>query len=97
VYVRNNITSVKGAAQKTIAPNTGGDTNEVDRLDPEWKMAFYGEYYKDHLATNDKYDLDNTFYCPICVGSDEWADVPEMSLCRVWYDRPELVHDVLRR
>jgi hypothetical protein len=82
-YVRNNITRVKGAAQKSIAPGTGGYMNEGDRLDPEWKSTFFGANYKAHLATKHKYDPENIFFCPICVGSDEWIDVPETPLCRV--------------
>lgn len=81
-YVRNNMTKVKGAAQKAIAPNTGGYMNEGDRLDPEWKTTFFGAKYTEHLATKQKYDPDNIFFCPICVGSDEWIDLPETPLCR---------------
>jgi hypothetical protein len=82
-YVRNNITNVKGAAQKAIAPSTGGYMNEGDRLDPEWKATFFGAKYDAHLATKQKYDPENIFFCPICVGSDEWIDLPETPLCRV--------------
>jgi hypothetical protein len=82
-YVRNNVTYVKGAAQKVIAPDTGGYMNEGDRLDPEWKSTFYGTYYNAHLATKHKYDPNNIFFCPICVGSEEWIDLPEAPLCRV--------------
>jgi hypothetical protein len=82
-YVRNNITSVKGAAQKAVAPSTGGYMNEGDRLDPEWKATFFGANYDAHLTTKHKYDPENVFFCPICVGSDEWIDLPETPLCRV--------------
>lgn len=82
-YVRNNITNVKGAAQKAIAPDTGGYMNEGDRLDPEWKATFFGNMYPEHLAAKRKYDPDNIFFCPICIGSDEWIDLPETPLCRV--------------
>jgi hypothetical protein len=84
-YVRNNVTYVKGAAQKAIAPGTAGYLNEGDRLDPEWKSTF-GANYDAHLATKHKYDPDNIFFCPVCVGSDEWLDVPESPLCRASTD-----------
>lgn len=81
-YVRNDITFVKGAAQKAIAPNTGGYMNEGDRMDPEWKQTDYGANYEKHLKTKRKYDPEDFFYCPTCVGSDEWVDRPDASLCR---------------
>jgi hypothetical protein len=81
-YVRNNVTNVKGAASKALAPNTGGYMNEGDRMDPEWKKTFYGASYEGHLVTKHKYDPDGLFYCPTCVGSDEWVDKPETPLCR---------------
>ena len=86
VYVRNNVTNVKGAAQKAMAPNTGGYMNEGDRLVPDWKQTFYGANYDVHLSTKQGYDEDGLFFCPTCVGSDEWIDVPETPLCRVDWD-----------
>lgn len=85
-YVRNNVTSVKGAAQKRLAPDTGGYMNEGDRMDPQWKETFYGDKYEGHLATKRKYDPEGLFYCPTCVGSDEWVDRAETPLCRkqIW-------------
>jgi hypothetical protein len=81
--VRNDITHIKGAAQKAIAPNTGSYMNEGDRLDPDWKHTFYGANYEVHLATKRRYDPEGFFYCPICVGSDQWIDLPGTPLCRV--------------
>lgn len=80
--VRKDVTNVKGAAQKAMAPNTGGYMNEGDRLDPEWKQTFFGANYEAHLATKKRYDPEGLFYCPICVGSDEWIDLPDTPLCR---------------
>ncbi|KAF2850217.1 FAD binding domain-containing protein [Plenodomus tracheiphilus IPT5] len=81
-YVRNNVTSIKGAAQKALAPDTGGYMNEGDRLDPHWKQTFYGARYEEHLVTKRRHDPEGLFYCPTCVGSDEWVDEPERPLCR---------------
>jgi hypothetical protein len=81
-YVRNDVTNVKGAAQKALAPDTGGYMNEGDLMDPEWKKTFYGEMYEQHLKTKLKYDPEGLFYCPTCVGSDGWIDRAETPLCR---------------
>ncbi|KAI6777744.1 fad binding domain-containing protein [Emericellopsis cladophorae] len=82
-YVNDDITFVKGAATKKLAPNTGGYMNEGDRHDPEYKDTFYGSNYVAHLATKNKYDPDHVFYCPTCVGSEEWKERPDGPLCRV--------------
>lgn len=82
-YIRNDVTNVKGAAMKALAPNTGGYMNEGDRLDPEWQKTFYGSRYAMHLNTKRKYDPSSLFYCPICVGSEDWVERPDAPLCRV--------------
>lgn len=82
-YIRHDVTSVKGAAMKALAPNTGGYMNEGDRLDPEWRETFYGSGYAAHLRTKRRYDPFSLFYCPICVGSEEWVERADAPLCRV--------------
>ncbi|KAF2826598.1 FAD-binding domain-containing protein [Ophiobolus disseminans] len=82
-YVRNNVTNVKGRAQKVLAPRTGGYMNEGDRLDPEWRETFYGEGYGELLGVKGKYDPEGVFYCPTCVGSEGWVDEGKGGLCRV--------------
>lgn len=81
-YIRSDVTNVKGAAMKALAPNTGGYMNEGDRLDPEWQEAFYGSNYAAHSATKQKYDPFDLFYCPTCVGSERWVESPDTPLCR---------------
>ncbi|KAF5604301.1 6-hydroxy-D-nicotine oxidase [Fusarium pseudocircinatum] len=79
----DDVTFVKGAAAKKLAPNTGGYMNEGDRNDPDWKETFYGSLYGEHLKTKSKYDPSHVFYCPTCVGSEEWVERPDGPLCRV--------------
>jgi hypothetical protein len=81
-YVANEITHVKGAALKKLAPNTGGYMNEGDRNDPDYIQTFYGSNYKSHLAAKKKYDPEFVFYCPSCVGSEEFIERPDGPLCR---------------
>lgn len=81
--VMNDITYVKGAALKRLAPDTGGYMNEGDRNDPDWKAAFYGDKYADHLAAKMKYDPLNTFYCATCVGSEAFVEQPDSPLCSI--------------
>jgi hypothetical protein len=81
-YIRSDVTNVKGAAMKALAPNTGGYMNEGDRLDPEWQKTFYGSQYGTHSATKWKYDPLDLFYCPTCVGSERWVERPDAPLCR---------------
>ncbi|KAI7760665.1 hypothetical protein LZL87_007877 [Fusarium oxysporum] len=79
----DDVTFVKGAAAKKLAPNTGGYMNEGDRNDPDWKKSFYGSLYSEHLKTKRKYDPSHVFYCPTCVGSEDWVEKPDGPLCRV--------------
>jgi hypothetical protein len=76
-------TYVKGAATKKLAPNTGGYMNEGDRHDPDYKETFYGDNYGAHLKAKRKYDPYDVFYCPTCVGSDDFVERPDGPLCRV--------------
>ncbi|KAJ4262879.1 FAD-linked oxidoreductase hmp9 [Fusarium torreyae] len=78
----DDVTFVKGAAAKKLAPNTGGYMNEGDRNDPDFKKTFYGSLYDDHLKAKRKYDPFHIFYCPTCVGSDEWVELPDGPLCK---------------
>ena len=80
--VQHDITSVKGAALKQLAPDTAGYMNEGDRNDPDYIQAFYGDHYPDHLAAKQKYDPEGLFYCPTCVGSEDWVERPDAPLCR---------------
>lgn len=77
----DDMTYVKGAALKRLAPDTGGYMNEGDRNDPDWKETFYGDKYVEHLDTKKKYDPHDTFYCAICVGSERFVERPDWPLC----------------
>ncbi|KAM0437889.1 hypothetical protein ACHAPT_002254 [Fusarium lateritium] len=78
----HDMTFVKGAALKKLAPATGGYMNEGDRNDPDFKASFYGELYDAHLQAKRKYDPSNVFYCPTCVGSDDFVERPDGPLCK---------------
>ncbi|KAF5486026.1 FAD-linked oxidoreductase hmp9 [Colletotrichum fructicola] len=80
--VQDDITYVKGAAGKRLAPTTGGYMNEGDRHDPDYVETFYGANYNQHLAAKKKYDPFNVFYCPTCVGSEAFVELPDGPLCK---------------
>ncbi|KAK4106594.1 FAD-binding domain-containing protein [Parathielavia hyrcaniae] len=81
-YAQHQITHVKGAALKKLAPNTGGYMNEGDRHDPDYIQTFYGANYASHLAAKNKYDPQGVFYCPSCVGAEAFVERPDGPLCR---------------
>lgn len=83
VEVHQDITNVKIGSMKALAPNTGCYMNEADGEDPEYLNDFYGDKLIDHIAAKVKYDPDNVFYCPTCVGSDAWKEDETGRLCRV--------------
>lgn len=81
--IENDITFVKVAAMKALAPNTGAYMNEADRHDPDWKNDFFGSNYNKLLSIKQKYDPTALFYCPTCVGSDVWGEDSSRKLCKV--------------
>ncbi|KAK5744039.1 hypothetical protein LTR17_002377 [Elasticomyces elasticus] len=81
--VRHDITFVKGAAMEKQAPETGVYMNEANRLDPDWKQNFYGKHYARLSSIKENVDPNGLFYCPTCVGSDEWKEDSTGRLCKV--------------
>ncbi|KAK4130802.1 FAD-binding domain-containing protein [Trichocladium antarcticum] len=80
--ITHDITHVRGAALKALAPDTGGYMNEGDGNDPDYIEAFYGSNYARHLAAKKKYDPKNIFYCRTCVGAEAFVEKPDGPLCR---------------
>ncbi|KAL8933541.1 MAG: hypothetical protein Q9211_005726 [Gyalolechia sp. 1 TL-2023] len=81
--VYSDITNVKVRAMKDLAPNTGAYMNEGDRFDPDYLADFYGRHAAKLSAIKRKYDPDSVFYCPTCIGSDQWQEDSTGRLCRV--------------
>ena len=81
--VQHDITYVKTAALEKQAPDTGVYMNEGDRLDPNYKHNFYGKHYARLSSIKANVDPDDVFYCPTCVGSDQWKEDSTGRLCRV--------------
>ncbi|KAB8227121.1 uncharacterized protein BDW43DRAFT_324208 [Aspergillus alliaceus] len=78
----------KTDAMRRLAPNTGSYLNDGDRHSPWWQTDFFGDNYPRLRAIKDEYDPEHVFYCPTCVGSEEWREVPLEgkvygSLCKV--------------
>lgn len=80
--IQEDMTFVKEAAVKKLAPGTGGYMNEGNRYDPEYIESFYGSQYSAHLATKHSYDPTGLFYCPSCVGAENYVEQPDGPLCR---------------
>lgn len=81
--IENDVVFVKEAALKKLAPDTGSYMNEANRLDPDYKVDFYGDHYDRLYRIKRVYDPDDVFYCPTCVGSDRWRETDDGVLCRV--------------
>ncbi len=80
--VQHDITYVKTAAMKEQAPETGVYMNEGDRLDPDYEEDFYGEHYERLSSIKAVVDPSGGFYCPTCVGSDQWKEDSTGRLCK---------------
>lgn len=79
--IHDDITNTKVGALRTLAPNTGSYMNEGDRLDPLFLQDFYGTHLAKLQAVKRKYDPLSLFYCPTCVGSNQWHEDSVGRLC----------------
>lgn len=80
--VHDDVTYQKVGALRTLAPNTGSYMNEADRLDPLYLQDFYGKSLPRLQVAKAKFDPLGVFYCPTCVGSDQWSEDRTGRLCR---------------
>ena len=81
--IRKDITTVKVQAMKDLAPDTGCYMNEADKYDPDFLRDFYGEHLERLERVKRKYNPEDVFYCPTCVGSEKWKEDGSGKLCRV--------------
>jgi len=97
--VYDDITNNKVRAMKDVAPATGCYMNEADRFDPDYLVNFYGEHAQKLAKIKRRWDPEGLFYCPTCVGSQEWSVQADGGLCRSsgggrgdrWFARPRKV------
>jgi len=81
--IHNDISIMKVGAMRAVAPDTGAYINEGDRLDALWMEDFYGEHWSRFDAIKESRDPEGVFYCPVCVGSNDWVEDSSGRLCRV--------------
>ncbi|GAB1203790.1 hypothetical protein APSETT445_002430 [Aspergillus pseudonomiae] len=74
--MQHDTTYRKTDALRALAPNMGSYMNDGDRYNRWWQTDFFGDNYPRLRAIKDEYDPDHVFYCPTCVGSEEWREVP---------------------
>ena len=54
-----------------------GDINQ-----PNWQEAFWGSTYPKLLTIKNKYDPARIFWAKATPGSEKWATVDELKLCK---------------
>ncbi|GES57662.1 isoamyl alcohol oxidase [Aspergillus terreus] len=74
--VKDDITYTKIGAMRALSSGMGSYMNEVgdDRYNPFWISDFFGSNYDRLASIKRKYDPDDVFYCPKCVGSLRWGE-----------------------
>jgi hypothetical protein len=65
---------------RDITPDSGSYMSEADRLEPDFKHAFYGGNYPRLLDIKKKYDPHDVFWAATAVGSDSWVLVTQDGL-----------------
>ncbi|EGP89034.1 unnamed protein product [Zymoseptoria tritici ST99CH_1A5] len=80
--IQDDVLLVKEGALRKLAPDTGSYMNEANKLDPDYKINFYGTHYARLESIKRLLDPEGVFYCPTCVGSDGWLQQDNGQLCR---------------
>ncbi|KAI7087486.1 hypothetical protein KC356_g4124 [Hortaea werneckii] len=77
-----DVTNRKGAALRSLAPDSGAYFNEHDPNEPDWQYTLFGDNYPRLQGLKRRFDPDGMQYCHHCVGSDEWTLREDGKLCR---------------
>ncbi|KAI7468106.1 hypothetical protein KC357_g6843 [Hortaea werneckii] len=77
-----DVTNRKGAALRSLAPDSGAYFNEHDPNEPDWQYTLFGDNYPRLQGLKRRFDPDGMQYCHHCVGSDEWTLGKDGRLCR---------------
>lgn len=83
--VYDDITTNKVRAMKDLAPDTGCYMNEADRFDHDYMADFYGKHARTLAKIKRRRDPEGVFYCPTCVGSQDWTVQTNGGLCRFFH------------
>ncbi|KAI8216233.1 hypothetical protein K4K54_013208 [Colletotrichum sp. SAR 10_86] len=78
----NQMTYNKLNALRELSPETGTYLNEANAIEPGWQWSFFGPNYGRLRSIKEKYDPEGLLWCPQCVGSEEWVESEDGSLCR---------------
>lgn len=80
--VYEDITNNKVQAMKALAPEMGCYMNEADRNDPDYLKDFYGAHAQKLEGIKRRWDPEGVFYCPTCVGSEQWTVQAGGGICK---------------
>ncbi|KAH8196954.1 hypothetical protein TruAng_008881 [Truncatella angustata] len=66
---------------RQLEPASGCYLNEANTMEPGWQWSFFGSNYGRLRQIKDKYDPTGVFWCPQCVGSENWVQTRDGLLC----------------
>ncbi|KAH7191742.1 uncharacterized protein B0J16DRAFT_393718 [Fusarium flagelliforme] len=85
--VRNiihDVTYRKLMLMRELDPVQGAYLNEANAIEPDWQWSFWGPNYARLRDIKEKFDPDGLFWCPQCVGSEDWVQRQDGKLCRAF-------------
>ena len=71
----------KGYALRQLAPDSGAYFNEANYDEPNWQWQLFGGNYPRLRSIKQKYDPSGLQWCNRCVGSEDWVQEADGSLC----------------
>ncbi|KAK6353910.1 hypothetical protein TWF730_008331 [Orbilia blumenaviensis] len=80
--VLDNARNVLEYNLRKLAPGTGQYVNEALYGSEGWQAANWGANYPRLFSFKNKVDPQGVLYCFNCVGSEQWVEGPNGSLCR---------------
>ena len=64
------------------SPGMGSYVNENNPFQTDWQRKFWGANYPRLLAIKKKVDPKGLFWCPVCVGGEDWREDGDGKVCR---------------
>lgn len=57
---------------------------QANTFEPGWQWSFFGPNYGRLRTIKEKFDPEGLFWCPQCVGSEDWVQTEDGKLCKTY-------------
>jgi hypothetical protein len=75
--------SLLSTALEKQAPDMGTYSNEAFIHQSDFRKAFWGDHHDRLLVIKRQIDPAGVFWCPVCVGAEDWVQQSNGVVCKV--------------